>query len=71
MAKTGEPGLPGVVRTRLFLGSHWMLEVTTDLGVLRASIANTGALPPAEGDSVVVAWSDQDLRMLSTEAAHG
>ena len=60
--------LPGRVRTRVFLGSHWMLEVDSALGVFRISQPNTGEPPPPEGESVHVEWSDDDLRILTMEA---
>jgi putative spermidine/putrescine transport system ATP-binding protein len=64
-------GLAGRIKTRVFLGSYWMLEVDTALGMLRVSQPNTGVVPPAEGDAVGVTWSDKDLRVLAAEAAHG
>ena len=67
----GDDALPGTVRTRLFLGSHWMLEVDSALGVFRISRPNIGVPPPREGESVNLAWSDTDLRILSAEVAHG
>jgi putative spermidine/putrescine transport system ATP-binding protein len=70
IAEPGEVGLAATVRTRLFLGSHWMLEVDSQVGSLRMSLPNTGTMPPQEGSPIAVIWSDDDLRMLSTEAAH-
>ncbi|HVL76360.1 MAG TPA: ABC transporter ATP-binding protein [Noviherbaspirillum sp.] len=67
----GSGGLSGRVKTRVFLGSYWMLEVETVLGLLRASIPNSGITPPAEGEMVALAWADEDLRVLSAETAHG
>jgi putative spermidine/putrescine transport system ATP-binding protein len=67
----GDGALPGRVRTRLFLGSHWMLEVDSVLGTFRVSQPNIGTPPPPEGEAVNVAWSDDDLRILSAEASHG
>jgi putative spermidine/putrescine transport system ATP-binding protein len=61
----------GRVKTRVFLGSHWMLEVDSALGPLRVSLPNIGSAPPQEGESVGVAWSDDDLRVLTVEAGHG
>jgi putative spermidine/putrescine transport system ATP-binding protein len=64
-------GLGGTIKTRLFLGSFWMLEVDSSLGMLRISLPNIGAVPPEEGETVGIAWSDADLRVLTAEAAHG
>lgn len=65
-------GLPGVIKTRVFLGSHWMLQVETELGVFSVSLPNSGTLPPDEDARVSVNWSDEDLRVLAQqENAHG
>lgn len=66
-----QSAVPGRVRTRLFLGNHWMLEVDSELGLFRVSQPNVGAPPPAEGSDVRLAWSDADMRMLDTEVTHG
>jgi putative spermidine/putrescine transport system ATP-binding protein len=66
----GNGGLTGTVKTRLFLGSNWMLEVQCALGMLRVSQPNTGTAPPKEGESVTITWRDEDLRVLTAEAAH-
>jgi putative spermidine/putrescine transport system ATP-binding protein len=68
LAPHGEQGLPGRVRTRVFLGSHWMLEVESGLGLFRVSQPNIGTPPPPEGEPVNVEWSDADLRILTAEA---
>jgi len=64
-------GVAGTVRTRLFLGNHWLIEVDSALGPVRVSHPNIGPVPPAEGDAVAVQWHDDDLRILDTEAIHG
>lgn len=62
----------GVVKTRVFLGNHWMLQVDTELGVISVSLPNIGAAPPHEGDRIGVLWNENDLRILPKhEAAHG
>ncbi|GLU31614.1 ABC transporter ATP-binding protein [Trinickia caryophylli] len=70
-ASNGEAALDGHVRTRLFLGNHWMLEIDSALGVFRMSQPNIGLPPPIEGEAVRIAWSDEDLHMLDTEVSHG
>ena len=65
-------GVAGTVRTRLFLGNHWLIEIDSTLGPVRVSHPNIGPQPPAEGDAVAVFWDDDDLRLLDiSEAAHG
>jgi putative spermidine/putrescine transport system ATP-binding protein len=71
VARAGGGTLEATVRTRLFLGNHWMLEVDSTLGAFRVSLPNVGAPPPEEGERVGLAWSDDDLRILDAERAHG
>ncbi|MBP3981328.1 ABC transporter ATP-binding protein [Acidovorax sp. JG5] len=70
LAEAGQ-GVPATVRTRLFLGNHWLLELDSEIGPLSVSHINIGAAPPAVGASVRVSWLQSDLRILDTEAAHG
>ncbi|QQC66339.1 ABC transporter ATP-binding protein [Paraburkholderia ginsengisoli] len=62
--------LQGRVSTCLFLGNHWMLQIDTPLGTVRASLPNLGTTPPREGETVGVHWSDDAVRILA-ENAHG
>ncbi|HSV78716.1 MAG TPA: ABC transporter ATP-binding protein [Ramlibacter sp.] len=64
-------GIAGRVATRVFLGSHWMLEIDSAVGRLRVSQPNVGTVPPGEGASVGLLWTDEDARLLQAEAAHG
>ena len=66
-----DTGLPGQVKTRLFLGNHWMLEVQTSFGLMRVSLPNIGEVPPPEHSQVGLTWSDDDLRVLPLEVSHG
>ncbi|TCK39412.1 putative spermidine/putrescine transport system ATP-binding protein [Paraburkholderia sp. BL8N3] len=63
--------LHGRVTTCLFLGNHWMLQIDTPLGVVRASLPNAGSPPPREGETVGVRWSDDAVRMLAENLTHG
>ena len=64
-------GIDGRVATRVFLGSHWMLEIDSAVGRLRVSQPNVGTVPPGEGTAVGLRWTDDDARLLHAEAAHG
>lgn len=67
----GEPGTAGKIKTKLFLGSHWMLEVETRLGMMRVNAPNSDPLAMAEGDNVSLSWNSKDLQVLpASEAAH-
>lgn len=59
------------VRHRLFLGNLWLLQVDSALGALQLSVPNRGATPPGEGETVGLAWADEDMRVLEEEASHG
>lgn len=67
----GQGRTAGTVRTRLFLGSHWLLAVDTDLGALRITVANLGAPPPDTGGHIGLDWNDDDMRLLTPELSHG
>ena len=63
-------GMAGRVVTRVFLGSHWMLEIDSAVGRLRVSQSNVGTMPPGEGAAVGLLWTDEDARLLHAEDAH-
>lgn len=65
----GEPGTAGRIKTKLFLGSHWMLEVETSLGMLRVNAANNDPLAVDEGDHVSLFWNSKDLQVLPASEA--
>jgi len=72
MEGSGAAGLPGRIQTKLFLGSIWMLEVDTALGVLRVNAANKDPVTLGEGDAVTLSWNSNDVQVLpKPEAAHG
>lgn len=60
----GRGNIDGKVHTRLFLGSHWMLEVDTAVGRLLVTMPNQGAAPPGEGENVGLCWTDGAMRAL-------
>ena len=61
----GDARLHGRVATRVFVGNQWLLAVDTSLGKLHVAQPNYGAPPPGEGEEVGLAWTDDDLRVLS------
>ncbi|PLZ03155.1 Fe3+/spermidine/putrescine ABC transporter ATP-binding protein [Burkholderia sp. WAC0059] len=73
LVSPGDARVAGPIVTRVFVGNQWLLEVDTPLGRLSVAQPNRGEPPPAEGEQVGLAWSDDDLRALDvdTEAADG
>ena len=67
VAAAGQAGVPGTIRTLLFLGSQWALDVETDLGLLHVSVPNVGDTALAEGSPVTLAWMPEDMRVLRRE----
>src|SRR5699024_7724844 len=65
LAQCGAGRLDGVVKTRLFLGANWMLDVETRLGLIRVSVPNKDAYAPEEGTNVGAVWDDHDLRLVA------
>ena len=57
----------GKVTTRYFMGSQWLVSAATPAGVLAVAVPNLGAPPPAEGDTIGLAWRHDDCRVLARE----
>ncbi len=58
---TDTGGLRGVVRNRVFQGSHWLLQVQTDAGLVTILRQNSGDALPRAGDQVGLAWRVEDM----------
>ena len=56
--------IQATIRSRLFLGNHWLFQLTSDLGELLVYQQNTNHAPPEEGDAVGVDWHPSSLRVL-------
>jgi len=65
-----EGNVKGRVTTRLFLGGLWFYEIDTDIGQLRVTTPNQGAVQPTEGEIVGIRWNDGDLQIIAPEVAH-
>jgi len=53
--------LNGIVRMRVFQGNHWLYRIETPAGVVLAIRQNSGEPAPAEGDTVGLSWSTDDM----------
>jgi putative spermidine/putrescine transport system ATP-binding protein len=54
-------GLRGILRNRVFQGSHWLLQVQTDAGLVTIIRQNSGDALPNEGEQVGLAWRAEDM----------
>ena len=63
-----EGRLRGTVRSRIFLGNHWLFQVATELGELLVFRQNAGACTPEEGQVVGLDWPADSLVLLPAEA---
>jgi putative spermidine/putrescine transport system ATP-binding protein len=63
--------LPGIMKTRVFQGNHWLCQVTTSVGEVLVIRQNDGMPVPQEGSPVHLRWRAQDMRAVisSTSSA--
>jgi putative spermidine/putrescine transport system ATP-binding protein len=59
-------GLAGTVKTRIFQGHHWLLQVASDAGLVLVITPNDGRTIPSEGSAVRLSWRADDM-MFSRE----
>jgi putative spermidine/putrescine transport system ATP-binding protein len=62
-------GLAGTVRSRIFQGHHWLLQVATDAGLVVVIAPNDGRAIPDENAAVRLGWRAEDMAFASTERA--
>ena len=54
--------LPGIMKTRVFQGNHWLCQVKTSVGDVLVIRQNDGVAVADEGTAVHLRWSAQDMR---------
>ncbi|MEJ5028354.1 ABC transporter ATP-binding protein [Comamonas sp. MYb69] len=69
VAPAGQGGLPGTIKTLLFLGSQWVVNVSTALGDIHISLPNARRAALHEGDEVTLNWAPDDVRVLTQQEA--
>ncbi|HEY5798515.1 MAG TPA: ABC transporter ATP-binding protein [Bosea sp. (in: a-proteobacteria)] len=71
LAQPGQGVLDGQILARFFLGSYWLFNVETPVGVVSVSVPNQGEEPPGEGSQVSLSWAPASLKVdaLAGEAA--
>ncbi len=68
-APPGEHGLSAQVRTRVFQGSHWLIQADAAGRLVTVTTPNRGGALPAEGEEVVLDWSVADMRVVARSQA--
>jgi putative spermidine/putrescine transport system ATP-binding protein len=61
-------GLAGTVAARIFQGHHWLMQVTTQVGLVVVIAPNDGRTLPKEGETVRLSWRAEDM-VLTPESA--
>jgi putative spermidine/putrescine transport system ATP-binding protein len=58
-----EAGLGGTVKTRVFQGHHWLLQVASEVGFLTVIAPNDGRAVPPEGATTHLTWRAEDVTL--------
>ena len=62
-ARPGRACSTAQIVDRFFLGSHWLFNVETPVGLISVSVPNQGEEPPGEGAQVSLAWAPASLKV--------
>ncbi|WP_234729311.1 ABC transporter ATP-binding protein [Acidocella facilis] len=71
LCAAGAGRLDATVKSRIFLGNHWLFQLESGLGELLVFQQNAGIDVPTEGSLVGLDWAAQSVVFLPREAAHG
>jgi len=69
LAAPGSGLLDGVITSRFFLGSSWLMQVETPAGAIAVSLPNQGDEPARPGARVGLGWAASAFRAENHEAA--
>jgi putative spermidine/putrescine transport system ATP-binding protein len=64
----GAGGLRGILRNRVFQGSHWLLQVQTDAGLVTIIRQNSGEVLPQAGEQVGLTWRAEDMSVTDSQS---
>jgi putative spermidine/putrescine transport system ATP-binding protein len=67
LTAAGSGRLNATVRSRLFLGNHWLFQTETSVGELLVFQQNVGEIVPDEGSVVGIDWSVDSVVLLNRE----
>ena len=62
-------GLAGTVKSRIFQGHHWLLQVATGAGLVIVIAPNDGRAIPDENAEIHLGWRAEDMALAGTEHA--
>jgi putative spermidine/putrescine transport system ATP-binding protein len=62
-------GLAGSVAAKIFQGHHWLMQVTTEAGLVVVIAPNDGRALPKEGETVRLSWRAEDMVLTRGSAA--
>lgn len=71
LCAAGAGRLDATVKSRIFLGNHWLFQLESGLGELLVFQQNAGIDVPTEGSLVGLDWAAQSVVFLPSESAHG
>jgi putative spermidine/putrescine transport system ATP-binding protein len=71
LCPAGAGRLDATVKSRIFLGNHWLFQLESRLGELLVFQQNIGMAVPAEGGLVGLDWSAENVVFLPGEAERG
>jgi len=60
--------LQGEIVARVFLGNHWLFQISTPVGDVQLTEPNTGLPLPSEGSRVGLLWTPDDARVIARNA---
>ncbi|SEG66431.1 ABC transporter ATP-binding protein [Bosea lathyri] len=67
----GQGVTDGRIVNRFFLGSYWLFNVETAIGLIAVSVPNHGDEPAGEGEAVSLDWAPASLKVSALHAAAG
>jgi putative spermidine/putrescine transport system ATP-binding protein len=67
----GQGVIDGRIVNRFFLGSYWLFNVETEVGLIAVSVPNHGDEPVGEGEAVSLDWTPASLKVSPSTAKAG
>ncbi|MCP3668612.1 MAG: ABC transporter ATP-binding protein [Gammaproteobacteria bacterium] len=71
LVETEKAIFTGIVEAQIFLGNHWVSQISTPHGPFVVVSQNTGQQTAPEGARIGLTWSPAEVRVLPQEAGRG